>query len=337
MPVKRPPRIEDVARAAGVSTATVSRCLNNPDSVRSKTRQQVEAAIDQLGYTPHFGARALAMNRTHTIGAVIPTMENAIFARGFQAVQERLSESGTTLLLACSGYDPEREAKQIRTLVQRGVDGILLIGEARPVETYEILDTREIPVALMWCFGDVKDRLCIGFDNRSAAREMARTVLDYGHRHIAMVAGITKWNDRAAKRVDGVREALVSAGFALDDGNLIEAEYTLEAGAQSLRRLMAESPRPTAVICGNDVLAAGVMQGARQLGLRVPEDLSITGFDDIELASVLDPALTTVHVPHRRMGWTAADKMLEIQNGEGSRENIRFATDLVIRRSLARS
>lgn len=337
MDLKRPARIEDVAQAAGVSTATVSRCLNNPDTVRESTRAVVEAAIADLGYTPHFGARALAMNRSHTIGAVIPTMENAIFARGLQAVQERLSDAGTTLLLASSGYDPEREARQIQALLQRGVDGLLLIGESRPESTYELLASRETPVILAWCDGETTDLTCVGFDNRQAARDMARTVLDYGHQRIAMVAGITDWNDRAARRVEGVRNALAESGLTLDEGNLVEAEYSLEAGAQALRRLMSETPRPTAVICGNDVLAAGVLQGARQMRIKVPEDLSITGFDDIDIASVLEPGLTTVHVPHRRMGWSAANLLLELQAGGGRSANISFETDLVIRASLARN
>jgi len=336
MTSRRPARIEDVARVAGVSTATVSRCLNNPGTVKEATRLTVEAAISELGYTPNFGARALAMNRTHTIGAVIPTMENAIFARGFQAVQERLSDASTTLLLASSGYDPEREAEQIQALLQRGIDGLLLIGESRPDSTYDLFDNRDVPIVLVWCNGEETDHVCVGFDNRMAARQMARTVLDYGHRRIAMVAGITAWNDRASRRVEGVRLALADEGLTLDEANLIEAEYTLEAGAQALRRLMSETPRPTAIICGNDVLAAGVLMGARQMNIAVPQELSITGFDDIELASVLDPALTTIHVPHRRMGWTAADRLLAIRSGAPSEGNITFSTDLVIRASLAR-
>lgn len=331
-----PPKIEDVARKAGVSTATVSRCLNNPDSVREATRAVVEAAIGELGYTPHFGGRALALNRSHTIGAVIPTMENAIFARGLQAVQERLSDAGTTLLLACSNYDPEREARQVRTLIQRGVDGLLLIGEARPDSTYTFLRNRSVPVVLVWCYGVTTDRVCVGFDNRAAARDIASLVLDHGHRDIAMVAGITAWNDRAARRVDGVRDALTAAGLRLDETNLAEAEYTLDAGAQAFRRLMKQTRRPTAVICGNDVLAVGVIQAAHQMGLHVPDDVSVTGFDDIELASVVEPALTTVHVPHRRMGWAAADKLLQIDSGEPSATNIHFDTELVIRDSLSR-
>ena len=126
------PTLEDVARRAGVSTATVSRCLNEPDRVRPATRARVDAAVNELGYTPHFGGRMLASNRTNTIGAVIPTMENAIFAAGVQALQDELARRGITLLVATSHYDMQREAEQIRVLLGRGVDGLVLIGEDRP-------------------------------------------------------------------------------------------------------------------------------------------------------------------------------------------------------------
>lgn len=331
-----PAKIEDVARRAGVSTATVSRCLNTPDSVRDVTRTKVQAAIVELGYTPHFGARALALNRSHTIGAIIPTMENAIFARGLQAVQERLSDAGTTLLLASSGYDPEREAEQIRTLIGRGVDGLLLIGEARPDSTYELLGQRSVPFVLVWSHGEAKTHVCVGFDNRSAAHEIATLVLEHGHRNIAMVAGVTAWNDRAAGRVNGVRDALSAAGLTLAADQIVEAEYTLEAGGRAFQTLAQRTPRPTAVICGNDVLAVGVIQAARTMGMDVPNDVSVTGFDNIELASVIEPALTTVHVPHRRMGWAAADKLLDMQSGGLPGDSIRFETEVVIRKSLAR-
>jgi LacI family transcriptional regulator len=146
------PTLHDVARRAGVSTATVSRCLNLPDCVRPQTRARVKAAVAELGYTPHFGGRALVSNRTNTVGAVIPTMENAIFARGLQAMQDEFSAGGVTLLVATSYYDAEREAEQIRALLARGVDGLVLIGKARPDSTYQMLQARNIPFLL--CKGD---------------------------------------------------------------------------------------------------------------------------------------------------------------------------------------
>lgn len=329
------PTLEDVARRAGVSTATVSRCFNEPDRVIAATRAKVMQAVDQLGYTPHFGGRVLASNRTNTVGAVIPTMDNAIFARGLQAFQEGLAEAGVTLLVASSGYDPAREFDQIKTLISRGADGLLLIGNARSDEAYDFLGRRKIPFVIAWNYRADGGANYVGFDNRAAARAMTERVLRGGHRDIAMIAGVTSHNDRAADRVAGVREALTDAG--LDDGRLpiIEVPYSLADGGDSFAALMRRSPRPTAVICGNDVLAVGAVVRAKQLGIRVPLDVSITGFDDIELAEVVEPRLTTVHVPHKRMGSAAARLLLDLRDGKGDGGGVELETHIVDGASLA--
>ncbi len=328
------PTLQDVARAANVSTATVSRCLNLPDRVRPETRAKVEAAVNELGYTPHFGGRALASNRTNTIGAVIPTMESAIFALGLQALQDELSASGVTLLVATSHYDAQREADQIRALLGRGVDGLILIGEARPESTYKLLEDRKIPFVLVWIHRSDCPYPCVGFDNRAAARQMAERVLELGHHQIGMIAGITAGNDRAGGRVEGVREALLARGLSLDAPYLVETKYTVEESAQAVKRLLALSPRPTAIICGNDVQAAGAIRGAREIGLATPRDVSIVGFDDIELAIAVEPEITTVRVPHRRMGKAAAQLLLRMVGASGPRESIEIATGIVERSSL---
>ncbi|MFT4793325.1 MAG: LacI family transcriptional regulator [Paracoccaceae bacterium] len=328
------PTLDDVAHAAGVSTATVSRCLNAPDMVRAPTRERVLRAVAELGYTPHFGGRALASNRTNTIGVVIPTMESAIFARGLQALQEALSDSGVTLLIATSHYDPAREAAQIRALLGRGVDGLILIGNARPPETYALLDAHGIPFVLMWSHQADCPRPSVGFDNRAAARAMAEKVLDMDHSRVAMIAGVTAWNDRAQGRVEGVRAALQARGLSLEPPLLIEAPYLLDDSTKATHALLALSPRPTAIICGNDVQAAGALRAAREAGLSAPKDLSVVGFDDIELAIAVDPPLTTVHVPHRRMGDDAARMLLALIAGHKPPGNIVFETEIIMRGSL---
>ena len=320
---------------AGVSTATVSRVLNEPERVSAKTRSRVEAAVAHFDYTPHFGGRALASNRTNTVGAVIPTMENAIFARGLQALQEALAETGVTLVVATSNYDPEREAQQIRALLGRGVDGLVLIGEARDPALYETLERRGVPFVLVWSWRPDCPWPCVGFDNRAAAQAMAQSVLDLGHRRVAMIAGVTRGNDRATARVEGVRDALAARGLRLDESNLIETPYHLEAGENAARQLLSATPCPTAIVCGNDVLAAGALLAIRALGLRAPADVSVTGFDDIDLAYVLDPPLTTVHVPHRRMGAAAARLLLRLRDREDDATSVVFETALVERGSLA--
>ncbi|MCB1456648.1 MAG: LacI family DNA-binding transcriptional regulator [Nitratireductor sp.] len=329
----RKPTLNDVAHAAGVSTATVSRCLNEPARVISATRERVMKAVEELGYTPDFGGRALASRRTNTIGAVIPTMENAIFARGIQAFQEALSEAGVTLLVASSGYDPDQEMAQIQSLVSRGADGLLLIGSARRTETLTFLKRRGIPYVLAWNLGNSEGHF-IGFDNAAAAAQMTRKVIDLGHRHIAMIAGITKMNDRAADRRSGVMHALRDAGYDMDNFVVMEAPYTFEDGSLVFEELMRRRPQPTAVICGNDVLAVGAIKRAKALGLRVPGDVSITGFDDIDIASFVEPGLTTVHVPHRRMGSAAAQQLLALIAGEEVESKIEIGVQIIMRESL---
>lgn len=337
MTPKSKPSIKDVARLAGVSTATVSRSLNEPRKVNRETLASVREAVDRLGYTPHFGGRALASNRSNTIGALIPTMDNAIFARGLQALQEALAEAGVTLLIATSGYDPEREFEQIQKLLSRGVDGLMLIGTARPEKTYALLARQQVPFVIAWSYDAGSGHLCVGFDNCAAARDLAGAVLDSGHRRIAMIAGISRGNDRAAARIRGVREALDARGLELAPDRLIEAPYTLEDAASAMATLLESAETPTAVIGGNDVLAAGGLIEARRRGLAVPGDLSIVGFDDIDIARVTEPPLTTMHVPHHRMGRIAAELLLAIGGGAKDVESVRLEPELVLRGSLARA
>lgn len=306
------PTLDDVARAAGVSTATVSRCLNEKQKVSEKTLRHVMKAIDALGYTPNFNARAMAAKRTHTIGAIIPTMENAIFARGLQAFQETLHDSGYNLLVSSSAYQPELEAEQIRALVARGADGLLLIGYERDQTVYEYLERRGIPTMLAWTTAPEGVHASVGFDNCAAMRKLADHILSIGHTRISIISGIIDGNDRAEGRVRGIKESLAAHGLDPDAVPIIETAYEIENGANAFETLMRAEVKPSVIMCGNDVLAAGAINRARQLGLRIPEEISITGFDDIELASILDPPLTTVHVPHREMGHIAAQELVHM-------------------------
>lgn len=330
------PTLGDVARAAGVSTATVSRCLNEKQKVSKKTLDHVMKAIDALGYTPNFNARAMAARRTNTIGAIIPTMENAIFARGLQAFQESLHASGYNLLVSSSSYKPELEAEQIRALVARGADGLLLIGYERDPEIYEYLDRRGVPYVLAWISAPEQQYASVGFDNCAAMQMLADHVQTLGHRDIAYISGITEGNDRAKGRLRGIRQSLAAHGKDPLSVPVIETAYEIETGAEAFEALLQADPKPTVVMCGNDVLAAGAISKAKQLGLRVPDDVSVTGFDDIEIASILDPALTTVHVPHREMGRTAAQQLIMMVEKRSRSDNLMRTLDvrIVMRESL---
>ncbi|MCC1495113.1 LacI family DNA-binding transcriptional regulator [Cognatishimia sp. F0-27] len=331
------PTLEDVAREAGVSTATVSRCINAPDRVVKATRERVQNAIQALGYSPNFGARALAAKQTNTIGAVIPTMENAIFARGLQAFQETLAEAGQTLLVASSGYDPGIEEEQIRTLISRGADGLLLIGYNRSERIYEFLEKRHIPYVVAWAYDPGSSATAVGFDNAGAMAALASEVLRQGHRRLAIISGHRAGNDRAEERVRGVRSAARAFGLDPDDIDVIETVYSVDSGGTAMAQLLDRKDRPTAVICGNDVLAVGAIRKAQSLGFRVPQDVSVTGFDDIELATLIDPGLTTVHVPHREMGRQAARSILALLNESTELNTVCLETFIVHRGSLGKS
>ena len=328
------PTLYDVAAAAEVSTATVSRCINFPDQVAPKTREKVQGAIADLGYSPNFGAKVMAAKRTNTIGAIIPTMENAIFARDLQAFQEELRLHGFTMLVASTGYQPETEEEQIRALVARGADALHLIGHQRDPEIYRFLDAQAVPCLVTWAFDGSVSQPSIGFDNAAAMQEMAAEVISLGHRHLAFISATTAQNDRASERHRGILQAMSDAG--LDPAELVFAEttYDIEEGGQAFERVMATQPRPTAILCGNDVLAAGALIRAREMGIDVPADVSITGFDDIDLARIVYPALTTVHVPHREMGRKAARALVGVLRDGEPLESESLVTRPVLRDTL---
>ncbi|WP_170763638.1 LacI family DNA-binding transcriptional regulator [Ruegeria lacuscaerulensis] len=330
------PTLDDVAKMAGVSTATVSRCLNNPDRVVEATRQRVLTAVDALGYTPNFAARVMAAKRSSTIGAIIPTMENAIFARGLQAFQEELHQHGYTLLVSSSAYKPDIEDEQIRTLVARGADGLLLIGHDRDPHIYDYLEQRKIPVLVAWSFQPDAQIPSVGFDNRAAMFELANHVIGLGHRQIGMISGVSAGNDRAYLRIEGVRDAISQNDMTPSNLTIIETPYDIDNGAEAFTQLMSQETPPTAILCGNDVLAVGAVRRAQEMGLKVPEDISITGFDDIELARIASPGLTTVHVPHREMGRQAALELVEMVENKAISAGLRLDTKIVERQSLGR-
>ncbi len=328
------PTLDDVAKRAGVSTATVSRCLNMPERVSQDTRVRVMQAVEHLGYTPNFGARVMAAKRTFTIGAIIPTMENAIFARGLQAFQEELHLRGYTLLVSSTSYQPDVEAEQVRALVARGADGVLLIGHERDAAIYDYLARQNVPALVAWAFSKDQAQPSIGFDNRAAMRTLTQEVLAQGHRRIGVISAVTKGNDRATQRLCGIRDALMQQGLDPADLVMVQTPYGIENGATAFEQLLAAPQPPSVVMCGNDVLAAGALQGARGLGLLVPDDVSITGFDDIELAQIVTPGLTTVRVPHREMGHGAARELVRLVEGGAPGASIELPVSLQRRASL---
>jgi LacI family transcriptional regulator, galactose operon repressor len=342
MAVQRSPRpaatqaagLKDVAKRAGVSTATVSRVINGTAVVSEDMRRRVEQACATLGYIPNGAARALSTRRTRTIGAVVPTIENDGFARTVFALQRSLQQAGRTLLLANSDYDPAIELEAVMRLLSQGIDGLVLIGGEHDKLLRKHLERKHVPVIEAWTLG--YPAVSVGFDNARAASVLADHLLDLGHRRIAVVAGRLEHNDRAAARVLGMRESLRRRGLQLQSEWTTAQPYRVGEGRRAARQLLAvERDRPTAILCGNDQLAFGVLAEARAMGIVVPRDLSVTGFGDSDYAEFLDPPLTTMRVPAEEIGRRAAAYLLSRINGEPAEQSGTIEVELVIRATTA--
>lgn len=325
-------RVEDVAAAVGVSGATVSRALNRSGPVSEKIRKRIEQTVEKLGYVPNGAARALASDRTRSIGIIIPTLENSNFAITAEGVQRFLNDTSYRVVLATSDYDPEREWAQIQSLVSHGIDGIILVGAQRDRMVEEFLAARRIPFVVTWTLAR-RSIPSVGFDNAEAARRLATHLLDLGHRQIGVIAGLTHNNDRAAARLEGIRHALRERGLAVPRAMLIERPYRIAEGQLALRALLEAPQAPTAIVCGNDQLAFGALIECARRRIAVPRQLSVVGFDDLEFASQIVPALTTVRVPADEIGRRAAEYLLATLAGRSGPQTIEVAVDVVVRES----
>jgi LacI family transcriptional regulator len=325
--------VQDVARDANVSTATVSRVLNQPDRVRPEVRERVRRSIEALHYTPDGVARALRSRRTRTVGVVIPTLSLGVFAEGVEAMQIRLAEYGYTLLIASSQYDMARERQEIDALLERGVDGLLLVGNIHGDETYESIRSRQIPFLTTYVSEARADVPAVGIDNERAAREITEYLIGWGHRSFGVIANLQRSNDRTLARLRGIRQALEAAGIPLPTGMIYKAGHALSEGRRGLRALTSTDPALTAIMCTTDTLAIGALAEARVMGWQVPGRLSVSGFGDIELAAQIDPPLTTVNDGTDIIGRVAIDHLMRLVHGEQIEPSTRLPFTLVVRAS----
>ncbi len=333
---RRGPRALDVAAAAGVSTATVSRVFNAPNKVAPAVRERVLAAAQALDWMPHAAGSALARRRTYIAGAVIPTLDNEIFAVQIGALQAALAAHGVTLLLGCSNYEPKQALAQVRAMLARGVEALAIVGEAHEPELFAIIAARHVPYVVTYGYRPGSPHPCIGFDNHAAFHRLTRHLLDLGHRVFGMIVQPVAGNDRVAARVAGVRDALAEQGLGLRPGHYREGPWSIAFGRASLRAIWgAAAPRPTAIVCGNDYLAIGALLEAQAMGLAVPEELSIVGFDDVAIAAQIEPGLTTMRVDNAAIGRLAAEHLLARLHDTAPSASPALVPELVIRGSTA--
>lgn len=336
MPASRPhrPTLAEVAQAAGVSIGSASRVMHAPHSVRAATREAVEAAAAQLGYVADGRARALASGRSMMVGIVLPTINNPVYAEFTHVLQRRLAVAGYMLVVQAHEYDAALESTQIRALVERGIDAMVLVGTDHDPAVARMIEAARLPHVVVWSADDAPAQGCIGFSNRLAMHELAAHLIGLGHRRLGIISGNPEGNERARARLAGVAEAVQAAGLLAP--SISYQPFSVAGGRAGLSDLLNRSADwPTAILCTTDLMAAGALAEARDRGLAVPNDLSVTGFDDIDLAALTTPRLTTVRAPIAAMGLAAAEAVLDRLAGQAPALSLTIPAQLVVRDSTA--
>ncbi|WP_136810067.1 LacI family DNA-binding transcriptional regulator [Desulfosediminicola flagellatus] len=326
----------DVARLAGVSTATVSRVINTPDSVREKTREKVLLAMEKCNYKYNALARGFATKRSNTIGLIIPTISNSVFAESTLGVQEYADQKNIRVILGNSYYKYSQEENLVKALRESQVDGLIITTTNLKGEILKSLIDEKFPFVLL--FSTIKNGpfSAVGIDNYRGGYLATEHLISLGHKRICMVAGNFSMTDRSFHRWHGYKRCLKDNGIPYDKELLVQTDYSLSGGRDSIKKLLSLPSPPTAVFCSNDYIALGAIKGAREAGLTLPKDLSIVGFDDMQTASYMVPALTTIHQPAYEMGQRAAEILLQMTDRQLKPIHDMMETTLVVRESTTR-
>lgn len=306
--------LADVALAAKVSLATASRVFSHPQLVREATAQRVHEAAQRLSFRPNLLGAKLRAQRTRIIGVMLPTLDNAVFAECWRGIEESAMAAGYSLMLVTSNYDPARETERVEYLLRHRVDGMVLtVADASDSTVLDQLDRESVPYVLAYnqvpAEGAVAGRHSVSVDNRTSACEGVNALIAAGHRRIAVISGAFTASDRARQRFAGYADAMRAHGLpVLDPVNL--PSHTASNAAQ-IRALMDGGQAPTAFFCTNDLLAIGVISDLKRLGLRVPRDVSVLGYDGIALGALVEPPLATVVQPNADIGAHAIGELLQ--------------------------
>jgi len=330
------PKLRDVARLAGVSLGSASRALSNPDQVKPATLAKVDAAVRQLQYVMDGAARALALRRTYSLAAIFPTLNNPIYADSIQALQHRLNECGYQLIIASHEYDRDRELSSVRNFIERGVEGVFLVGTDHDPAVFELLHRSQRPYVLMWSVDDCRDHCAVGFSNVRGGELIADHVLALGHRDVAILTGKRQYNERARYRIEGVRKRFARLGVEVPENRIVEQPFSLEGGRAGFEQVLATSTRPTALICTTDLLALGACEQAKRRQVNVPADMTITGFDDISFSAIASPSLTSVSIPIFEIGRISADTLIAQIEGITVDQITELDIALIVRESSER-
>ncbi|MEO8487142.1 MAG: LacI family DNA-binding transcriptional regulator [Betaproteobacteria bacterium] len=305
------PRLTEVATLAGVSRMTVTRALHSPHQVADATRRKIQKIANRLGYTPDLTARGLALQRTGLVGAVVPLLTNSLIAEIVQGLSDALQRHDYQLVVGATGFSARAEEVKVRAFLSRRVDAIYLTGITHTVETIRMLRQSGLPCVEGGNLARQPIDMAVGYSSRDAAGKVARYLIERGYAPLGYIGAWPKDNDRARDRRRGFVAACRSAGLSVDDSLCVETDLDLPAGARAMATLLDRRPEVRAVFCSADTLAVGAMFEAQRRHLAIPGDVAIAGFDDLDIAAQIVPALTTLRVPRYEIGRRAGEMICE--------------------------
>lgn len=326
----------DVANSLGISSITVSRALREPEKVSSELRDRILRQVKDMGYVPDLAARALASSHNGIIGVLTPSLTNLAFIGIVAGIEERVRSSDLRIQYANSHYDPDEEFRQVQLFLSQHSAGIIITGLRKEQRVADLLNSALCPVIQIVDIELMPVGISLGISHREAAIAATRHLLACGYRRIGMIAGTR--NLRSQRRYEGYVQVMREIGQF--DPGLVETEdvvTSFELGCRLLRRLLQRVPDVDAIFCDNDDVALGVLFECRRLGLRVPEDFGVCGFNDLDFAACSEPALTTVHVPRFELGYRAAELLIRAIGNRCRRDHVeRMPFELIQRGSTRR-
>jgi DNA-binding LacI/PurR family transcriptional regulator len=329
--------IKDIARAAKVSHPTVSRALSNSPLVKGETAKRIRQIAASLGYRPSAIARSLATKRTKTIGVVVTSIADPFIADVISGVEEAANDHGYSVFLANSNANPDREVRVVHSFHERRVDGILVTASRVGALYVPLLSQLKVPIVLINNqHPDETDEFIysVTIDNIKASTEVMRHLIGLGHKRIAYI-GDRGGFQSDIERLAGYRQALAFAEYPFLPELVVHGDGKPEGGGQAMESLLALLNPPTAVFCYNDMSALGALRALHSHGIKVPEELSLVGFDDLAIASYTSPLLTTVSQPKQQMGRMAMEIMIKLLSRIDSKTNIKVEGELIVRESTA--
>jgi len=329
--------IRDVAERAGVSIATVSRTVNRIPSVNAELAKRVWRAIDEVGYLPNTQARALVSGRSHMLGLIVSEITNPFFPELVQEFETLAVAQGYEVLIGSTNYEPARTESLITRMLQRNVDGVAVMTFGIEEDLVQKLVEREFPLVFVDAGPDLPNIRVLRVDYGEGIRQGVQHLAALGHRRIAFITGPLRLRSAVARR-DAFLKSMAELGLTVPKEHIVEGSHTMEGGMASMEKLLALAELPTGVMCSNDMTAIGVLHALYRTTHKVPEEISVVGFDDIHLAQFMLPPLTTVQMSCTHLAAAAVEALragIEPEHAKEKTKEWRIPTRLVVRQSTA--